>query len=139
MPSTPALGLKRAAGGALLCCLLSLAGLAPATAATGPSGAEELALWPGTAPGSESATARQEVIERSKDPAVKDRAVLGVVRPTLEIWRPERPNGTAVVVLPGGAYQRVVVDKEGLEMGERLSRDGLSVFVLTYRLPGGGH
>lgn len=139
MPSTPVPGLKRAAGSALLCCLLSLASLAPATAATGPSGAEELAIWPGTAPGSESATARQEVIERSKDPAVKDRAVLGVVRPTLEIWRPERPNGTAVVVLPGGAYQRVVVDKEGLEMGERLSRDGLSVFVLTYRLPGGGH
>ena len=24
-------------------------------------------------------------------------------------------------------------------MGQRLSRDGLSVFVLTYRLPGGGH
>ena len=139
MPSAPVLGLKRAAGSAVLCCLLSLAGLAPAAAATGPSGAEELALWPGTAPGSEGATAKQEVIERSKDPAVKDRAVLGVVRPTLEIWRPERPNGAAVVVLPGGAYQRVVVDKEGLEMGQRLSRDGLSVFVLTYRLPGGGH
>ena len=139
MPSTPVSGLKRAAGSAVLCCLLSLAGLAPAAAATGPSGAEELALWPGTAPGSESATAKQEVIERSKDPAVKDRAVLGVVRPTLEVWRPERPNGAAVVVLPGGAYQRVVVDKEGLEMGQRLSRDGLSVFVLTYRLPGGGH
>ena len=139
MPSTPALGLRRAAGGALLCCLLSLAGLAPATAATGPSGAEELALWPGTAPGSENATAKQEVVERSKDPAVKDRAVVGIVRPTLEIWKPERPNGTAVVVLPGGAYQRVVVDKEGIEMGQRLPRDGITVFVLTYRLPGGGH
>jgi acetyl esterase/lipase len=139
MPSTPALGLKRAAGGALLCCLLSLAGLAPAAAATGPSGAEELALWPGTAPGSEGATAKQEVIERSKDPAVKDRAVVGIVRPTLEIWKPERPNGTAVVVLPGGAYQRVVVDKEGVEMGQRLPQDGITVFVLTYRLPGGGH
>jgi len=116
-----------------------IAALGPAMAATGPSGAEEMAIWPGTAPGSQAASARQEVVERSKDPAVKDRAVFGVTRPTLEIWRPQNPNGTAVIVMPGGAYQRVVVDKEGLEMGERLIKDGITVFVLTYRLPVGGH
>ena len=117
----------------------AMLGLAAAQGATGPSGAEEIALWPGTAPGSEGATAKQEVVERSKDPAVKDRAVFGVVRPTIEVWKPRNPNGTAVIVLPGGAYQRVVVDKEGMEMGHRLTGDGLTVFVLTYRLPGGGH
>jgi acetyl esterase/lipase len=115
------------------------AGLAPATAATGPSGAEEIAIWPGTAPGSQGASAKQEVVERSKDPAVKDRAVFGVTRPTLEVWKPQTPNGTAVIVMPGGAYQRVVVDKEGMEMGDRLTKDGVTVFVLTYRLPVGGH
>ena len=115
------------------------AGLAPATAATGPGGAEEIAIWPGTAPGSQGAPAKQEVVERSKDPAVKDRAVFGVTRPTLEIWKPQNPNGTAVIVMPGGAYQRVVVDKEGMEMGDRLTKDGITVFVLTYRLPVGGH
>lgn len=139
MPKTPILSLKRGVRSALLCGLLSLAGLSSAMAATGPSGAEEMAIWPGTAPGSENATAKPEVIERSKDPAIKDRAVVGVIRPTLEIWKPERPNGTAVIVLPGGAYQRVVVDKEGMEMGQRLTQDGITVFVLTYRLPGGGH
>src|SRR3712207_7092729 len=115
--------------GVLLCGALILStmlGLAPVQAALGPSGAEEIALWPGTAPGSEAATARQEVIERSKDPAVKDRAVFGVTRPTLEVWKPKTPNGTAVIVLPGGAYQRVVVDKEGMEMGERLTKDGIT-------------
>jgi acetyl esterase/lipase len=114
-------------------------GLSPATAATEPSGAEEIAIWPGTAPGSQGATAKQEVVERSKDPTVKDRAVLGVTRPTLEVWKPQNPNGAAVIVMPGGAYQRVVVDKEGMEMGERLTKDGITVFVLTYRLPVGGH
>jgi len=91
----------------LLCRTLILStmlGLASVQAAPGPSGAEEIALWPGTAPGSEAATAKQEVVERSKDPAVKDRAVFGVVRPTLEVWKPKTPNGTAVIVLPGGAY-----------------------------------
>jgi len=133
---------RRPQCGMLLCRTLILStmlGLAPVQAAPGPSGTEEIALWPGTAPGSEAATAKQEVIERSKDPAVKDRAVFGVVRPTLEVWKPKTPNGTAVIVLPGGAYQRVVVDKEGIEMGERLTGDGMTVFVLTYRLPGGGH
>jgi acetyl esterase/lipase len=114
-------------------------GLSSSMAATGPSGAEEIAIWPGTAPGSQGATAKQEVVERSKDPAVKDRAVFGVTRPTLEIWKPQNPNGTAVIVMPGGAYERVVVDKEGMEMGERLTKDGITVFVLTYRLPVGGH
>jgi acetyl esterase/lipase len=115
------------------------AGLVPAMAATGPSGAEEIAIWPGMAPGSQGASAKQEVVERSKDPAVNDRAVFGVTRPTLEVWKPQIPNGTAVIVIPGGAYQRVVVDKEGMEMGDRLTEDGVTVFVLTYRLPVGGH
>jgi acetyl esterase/lipase len=108
-------------------------------AAQGPRGAEELPIWPSTAPGSEGATAQQQVVKRSKDPVVKDRAVFGVTRPTLEVWKPQNSNGVAVVVMPGGAYQRVVVDKEGIEMGERLTQDGITVFVLTYRLPGGGH
>ena len=115
------------------------AGLAPATAATGPSGAEEIAIWPGTAPGSQGASAKQEVVERSKDPAVKDRAVFGVTRPTLEVWKPQTPNGTAVIVMPGGAYQRVVVDKEGMEMGDRATKDGVTVFVLTLPASVGGH
>jgi acetyl esterase/lipase len=139
MPFAAAWLLNRSAYGILLGCLFFLCGFTPAVAATSPSGAESLALWPGTAPGSENVTAEQEVIERSKDPAVKDRAVIGIVRTTLELWRPERPNGTAVIVLPGGAYQRVVMDKEGIEMGQRLNRDGLTVLVLAYRLPGGGH
>jgi acetyl esterase/lipase len=136
-------GLRRSAHRALLCRLVLLALIAssitPVVAAQGPSGAEKLPIWPGTAPGSERATAQQQVVERSKDPAVKDRAMFGVTRPTLEVWKPQNPNGAAVIVMPGGAYQRVVVDKEGIEMGERLIQDGITVFVLTYRLPGGGH
>src|SRR5215208_1081826 len=136
-------GLRRSARRALLCRLVLLALMAssitPVAATQGPSGAEELPIWPGTAPGSERATAQQQVVERSKDPAVKDRAVFGVTRPTLEVWKPQNPNGAAVIVMPGGAYQRVVVDKEGIEMGERMTGDGITVFVLTYRLPGGGH
>jgi len=50
---------------------------------------------------------------------------------------PERPNGTSVLVFPGGAYHRVCVDKEGLEIARVLAGWGITTAVLTYRQPGG--
>jgi acetyl esterase/lipase len=39
------------------------------------------------------------------------------------------------MITPGGGYRYVVVDKEGYEVGRRLSAAGFTVFVLFYRLP----
>jgi acetyl esterase/lipase len=52
------------------------------------------------------------------------------------VFRPARPNGRAALIAPGGGYVRVVVDKEGYELGHWLSARGWTVFVLFYRLPG---
>ena len=95
-------------------------------------------MWPDGPPGSARFPAPQEVLERSKDPAVQDRAVLAITNPELLVYRPERPNGTALLVTPGGAYQRVVIDKEAAEIAPRFTRAGVTVFRLVYRLPGGG-
>src|SRR3546814_9828549 len=78
------------------------------------------------------------IIDRSKDHAFQDRAVEHVARPRLAIFRAVRPNGAALLIAPGGGYQRVVVDKEGNELGRWLSARGISTYVLTYRLPGDG-
>jgi len=43
-----------------------------------------------------------------------------------------------VLLLPGGGYRWVVVDKEGYEMGRWLAARGYTAFVLFYRLPGEG-
>jgi acetyl esterase/lipase len=44
-----------------------------------------------------------------------------------------KPNGTAVVILPGGGFTRVVPDLEGTEAADWLNRHGISAFVLSYR------
>lgn len=99
-----------------------------------------LSVWPGVAPGSEGLSFTEEVNERSEEPEkLKDRAVVKILRPTLTVYRPENPNGAALLVVPGGAYQRVVIDKEGDELSPWLKSLGITFFVLRYRLPGDGH
>ena len=76
----------------------------------------------------------EETRERSTDPAYNDRIRLHIARPRMAILRPERPNGAAVLIMPGGGYQWVVVDKEGFEMARLLAARGITAFVLFYRL-----
>ncbi|MCI3131850.1 alpha/beta hydrolase [Phenylobacterium aquaticum] len=95
-----------------------------------------IAIWPGPAPGGAHATAQEAVVERAKDPAaLRDRYVRGVTRPTLTVFRPAHPNGAALLMAPGGGYAWVVMDKEGYEAAERFAASGVTVFVMTYRLP----
>lgn len=95
-----------------------------------------IAIWPGPAPGGAQATAREAVVERATDPtALRDRYVKGVTRPTLTVFRPAHPNGAALLMAPGGGYAWVVMDKEGYEAAERFAAAGVTVFVMTYRLP----
>lgn len=97
---------------------------------------QEIALWPKGPPGSAQFPIPQQVLERSKDPAIKDRAVLAITTPDLLVYRPAKPNGTALLVTPGGAYQRVVIDKEADEIAPRFTDAGVTIFRLVYRLPG---
>jgi acetyl esterase/lipase len=97
---------------------------------------QEIQMWPGGPPGSAQFSEPQKILERSKDPAVQDRAMLAITNPSLIAYRPERPNGTALLVTPGGAYQRVVLDKEAAEIAPRFMNAGVTVFRLAYRLPG---
>ncbi|HVZ99358.1 MAG TPA: alpha/beta hydrolase [Caulobacterales bacterium] len=109
-------------------------------AAMAPEGAprEIVPIWPGRPPGLARGL-RQEILERSSPPAPRDRAVIHVARPVLIVFRAPHPNGAAVLITPGGAYQRVVLDKEGFETAERLNDAGVTAFVLIYRLPGDRH
>lgn len=100
-----------------------------------PQPTETIDLWPDGAPGMPTTTPVEQVTERSDDPLVTDRAVLGISVPRLAVFRPDRPNGAAVLLIPGGGYRHVVVDKEGYEMARWLVARGFTAFVLFYRLP----
>lgn len=43
-----------------------------------------------------------------------------------------------MLIMPGGGYSRVVLDKEGYELAPLLAEQGITAFVLFYRLPGEG-
>jgi acetyl esterase/lipase len=104
----------------------------------GPEPKEWITLWPQGAPGAPNPLPREEIVERSKDPALTDRHIAGVNRPRMAVFRPAQPNGASLLLMPGGGYRRVVVDREGYAMARWLAARGVTVFVLFYRLPGDG-
>jgi acetyl esterase/lipase len=113
---------------------------APISAGDTASGArqEMIDLWPGPAPGMPAIAPAERIEQRSADLRISDRFVEHVARPRMAVFRPARANGGAVLVMPGGGYVRVVIDKEGFELGRWLAARGYAVFVLFYRLPGDG-
>src|ERR1043165_2408036 len=54
--------------------------------------------------------------------------------PTLTVYLPEKPNGTAVVICPGGGYAFLAKDHEGKQPAEWLNSKGVTAFVLSYRI-----
>ncbi|AOR65192.1 pectin acetylesterase PaeX [Pectobacterium wasabiae] len=97
-------------------------------------------VWPhGDAPGASSSTVQPQLVERSKDAALPDRAAMGIRSPEITVYQAEKPNGMALLITPGGSYQRVVLDKEGSDLAPFFNQQGYTLFVMTYRMPGEGH
>jgi acetyl esterase/lipase len=114
--------------------LLPLAAKAATAGPTAPDAS--FPLWPGDAPGLLDKGFQDHVVVRNPDPIFPDRAMDHIRTPRLDVFKPAKPNGAAMLVIPGGGYARVVVDKEGYELGPWLAARGITAFVLFYRLPG---
>jgi len=90
-------------------------------------------LWQGRPPPGEI-----PVVQAGGDPrgrALDPLRITDVACPTLTVYKPAHPDGRAIVVCPGGAYSKLSVVKDGLHVGERFNRDGITIFVLNYRVP----
>lgn len=96
---------------------------------------DSIALWPDGLPEPAPAGLSEMLRERSKDPAVRDRELTGVIEPRLEAFRPRRSNGAAIIAVPGGAYHHLAWDKEGLDIAQWFADRGVAGFALAYRLP----
>ena len=85
------------------------------------------------------AVAGSEKVEQRGTGGLNDRAISDVVEPTLTVYLPpkDKATGVAIVICPGGGYQRLAIDKEGHDVARWLNTIGVAGMVLKYRLPGG--
>jgi acetyl esterase/lipase len=88
-------------------------------------------LYPGVAPGSEGAN-QVEQWEQSPNGRRARNVTIPVLIPVLPAAG--KANGTAVIVLPGGAFRRLAMDNEGFGVANWLAQQGVSAFILKYRL-----
>jgi acetyl esterase/lipase len=93
---------------------------------------EPLDVWPRFAPGETTRQVGEKLPPRPSDAPPITR-VTNITQPTMTVHLAAEPNGTAVVILPGGGFARVVPDLEGTEAADWLNRHGVSAFVLSYR------
>lgn len=63
--------------------------------------------------------------------------VSGVTNPQITAFFPEKNNNTgkAAIIFPGGGYAVLAIDHEGYAIAKRLNEEGISAFVVKYRLP----
>ena len=90
---------------------------------------KEIELWNSEIPGNIVTKDYIEVNNTTLD------RVSHVTKPTITVFEAEKPNGTAVVICPGGGYAYLAINKEGFKVAEWLNTLGITAFVLKYRLP----
>ncbi len=102
-----------------------------ALAAPGLWAQDEYPLWEGDAPFSKPSTLEETVVESWGVPCVID-----VTEPTLTV-HPGRGeiSAQAVIVLPGGGYEKESIQAEGHEIAAFFASRGITAAVLKYRLP----
>lgn len=63
-----------------------------------------------------------------------NKVLFNVQNPALEVFPAENPNGTAVLVVPGGGFCMLSYAGEGVDVAKELNKKGITAFVLKYRL-----
>lgn len=92
---------------------------------------EIINLYDGPAPGSESWTHQEQ---ECYSEGWQTEAVFNVVSPTLSVFKPEQPNGTGIIICPGGGFHGLSINSEGFDVARWLTARGVTAFVLKYRL-----
>lgn len=86
-------------------------------------------LWPNGAPESNGITTPEVQMEAGRVGNVSD--------PVLIVYPCLYPNGTAVIMCPGGGYYRLAMAHEGTDMAQWFNRQSITYAVLKYRMPNG--
>lgn len=90
-------------------------------------------LWPGGVPDEAKPLAKPEAVELKGDYQIEIMSNVSI--PQLTMYPAEHPNGTAVIVCPGGGYNILAYSHEGKEVCEWLNTLGITAGLLKYRVP----
>lgn len=105
------------------------------------AGLVQLPIWPGNPPDGTLMPQPPEGVDTYREPPEyggKSEAVVDIAIPTMTVIPPKgRNTGTAVIVFPGGGFQKVFVTLEGTEICDWLTVRGITCVVSKYRAPGG--
>lgn len=93
--------------------------------------AQEMPLYEGEVPNNKPNIENQEKIVLENGGF----RVSNVSKPTLTLFNASKPNGMSVIICPGGGYGRLAFDHEGVEVAKAFNAQGITAFVLKYRLP----
>jgi acetyl esterase/lipase len=91
-----------------------------------------LDLWPDGVPASGQKADSSEEVRTNKNGILR---ITNVTRPQMTVYRPDDPNGAAVLVCPGGGYKILAYEHEGTDVCEFLTEHGVTAILLKYRVP----
>src|SRR5687768_754354 len=94
-------------------------------------------VWPGKTPGDIGIPGEEKSRIHNSPIVGPTKLVTNVTKPTLTIYSPlpEKNNGTAMIICPGGGYWDLYWELEGEEVAAWLNANGMTGIILKYRVP----
>jgi len=98
------------------------------------SAREVIELWPRPPAGALHPGMTELVEQSSSDLAYSSRRMKGISKPHMIVFPAAQPNGSSMLVIPGGGFAWSYFEHEGYYIADVLNRAGITCFVLFYRL-----
>ncbi len=99
-----------------------------------PEPAAIIDLWPNGVTGQLNPDLKEVTIDEPQDGMAHFRHLYGVSRPRMAVFPAKKPTGGAMLVIPGGGFVNNYFDHEGYMLADYLNGQGVTCFVLFYRL-----
>lgn len=98
--------------------------------------AQVVYLWPTGHPTLKGQNEKEVTKPANPAPGERISSIVNVHNPSIEVHlaAPEKNNGTAIIVAPGGGHRQLVWGTEGTDLLKWLNGLGINVFLLKYRL-----
>jgi len=93
-------------------------------------------LWPAGSPTLQGTDEKEITTPPNPQPGQRINSIKNIHNPSIEVHLPppEKANGTAIIVAPGGGHREVNVGTEGTDIAKWLNDLGIAAIILKYRL-----